>query len=114
MKAPEEIPNVAAKMIIIATITVSVNIAPVVIGNNNGSFATWREVEKEDTKECHPDIAPLERVTNRIGQIGPRLGWKLETSAGISKTILIEPLNVPSINPITEKPIPIIIIHEDM
>ena len=96
-----------------ATITVSVNIAPVVTGKANGSFSTWREVEKEDTKECQPDTAPLERVTNRIGQIGPRLGWKVETSGGISKTALIDPLNVPMSKPRTARPIPIITIHED-
>ena len=75
LNEPAEMPNVAAKMIMITTSIVSENIAPVVIGIACGSFSTWRDVEKVDTNACQPDIAPLDSVTNSSGHIGPRFGW---------------------------------------
>ncbi|GAG17954.1 unnamed protein product [marine sediment metagenome] len=75
LKVPDVTPKVAAKMITNATRMVSPNILPVVIGMTNGSFSTWCDVENVVTRACHPEIAPLDRVTNNIGQIGPRSGW---------------------------------------
>lgn len=113
LKVPEETPNVAANIITTTTMTVSPNIAPLVIGIANGSFSIWCEVENVDTIECHPDTAPLDRVTKRIGQIGPKSGWKVETKAGISKTALIDPLSVPNSKPTTARPRPSNTIQED-
>jgi hypothetical protein len=47
-----------------------VNIAPPATGSASVSFSSWRAVPEVETRLCHPDTAPQEMVTNRIGQSG--------------------------------------------